>query len=484
MKTYSPQIASWSKNGSLRSQTTISAHLALVSVASFLLLVALLFIAPTQDYTHATQTDMTVDVPTVVSLSATTPTPIDISDSTAFYTTSTTVTANTNSEGGYTLTMASNDPNSTDLINQDTTTTIPSIDSAITVDATGSNFTTNHWAYHSPLHTTNNYNPIPANNSAETIASADQAVSGDTSTVTFGVKASSSLPAGEYKNTVVFSIIAKEKPKDLSKATYLQDLATHPEYCTNTQTGVTALLKDSRDDKQYRVRKLKDGKCWMIDNLRLGTAGQALTLTTADSNVNSTKTIPAAQIVNSGTTKWDNGSSTTQAQYQTYHIYNREDATFTETTDTQGTYYDVSGNDYGNLYNWWTATAGSGIYNTSKDTEVSESICPKGWVLPKNATGAGSFYTLYQSYNSQSLMTTVAAKDSTVADRGPEFKLAGYYNGGAKYAGSEGNYWSRTAYGYDGSSYRAYYLSLDTSDVVPQGYYYQYRGYSVRCIAS
>ena len=456
----------------------LASWLGFTTLASFLFLVALLFIAPMQDYTHATQTDMTVDVPTVVSLSATTPDAIDISDSTAFYTTSTTVTANTNSEGGYTLTMASNDPNSTDLINQDTTTTIPSIDSAITIDATGSNFTTNRWAYHSPLHATDSYNPIPANNSAETIASADQAVSGDTSTVTFGVKASSSLPAGEYKNTVVFSIIAKEKPKDLSKATYLQDLATHPEYCTNTQTGVTALLKDSRDQKEYRVRKLKDGKCWMIDNLRLGTAGTALTLTTADSNVSSTKTIPAANIVNSGTTSW------TSNYQSTYHIYNREDATFTETTDDKGVYYDVSGNDYGNLYTWYTATAGSGT-TQAQGTNVSESICPKGWALPQNASGAGSFYTLYNTYyNSQSLMTTKAAKNSTVADRGPEFKLAGYYGGGAEYAGSEGYYWSRTAYGKNGSYYRAYVLYLDTSSVYPQGGRGQYNGNSVRCIAS
>ena len=261
----------------------------------------------------------------------------------------------------------------------------------------------------------------------------------------------------------------------VSKLTYLQDIASAD--VDGMAIGETALLKDKRDEKQYRVRKLKDGKLWMIDNLRLGTAGTALTLTTADSNVSSTKTIPAAQIVNSGSTSWT-------SNYQSaYHIYNREDATFTETTDDKGVYYDVSGNDYGNLYNWYTATAGSGT-TQSQGTEVSESICPKGWILPQNASGAGSFYTLYQSYNSQSLMTTVAAKNSTVADRGPEFKLAGNYGGGVSNEGSSGSYWSRTAYGKYGSYYFAYRLDLVTSSVTPQSNGHQYYGFSVRCIAS
>ena len=262
----------------------------------------------------------------------------------------------------------------------------------------------------------------------------------------------------------------------VSELEYLQDIDS-----ANTDAmaiGETLLLKDSRDQKEYRVRKLKDGKLWMIDNLRLGTAGQALTLTIADSNVNSTKTIPAAQIVNSGSASW------TSSYQSTYHIYNRDDVTFIETTDTQGIYYEVSGNDYGNFYSWYTATAGSGT-TQSNGTNVSESICPKGWILPQNASGAGSFYTLYNTYyNSPFLMTTVADKNSTVADRGPEFKLAGYYNGGVLSEGSGGVYWSRTAYGSYGSYYYAYNLNLSTSSVTPQSRNPQYLGLSVRCIAS
>ena len=260
----------------------------------------------------------------------------------------------------------------------------------------------------------------------------------------------------------------------LDSIAYLQDIDKVD--VDSIATGTTALLKDKRDEKQYRIRKLKDGKLWMIDNLRLGTAGQALTLTSADSNVTSTVTIPASQIVSSGKTSWSGDYSSK------YHIYARNDATFTETSDAG--IYDIAGNDYGNLYSWYTATAGSGT-TQSDGTNVSESICPKGWILPQNASGAGSFYTLYNTYyNSQSLMTTVAAKNSTVADRGPEFKLAGGYSGGVRDAGSYGVYWSRTAYGKSGSYYVAYSLYLDTSSVNPQNNNLQYLGYSVRCIAS
>ena len=430
----------------------LASWLGFTTLTSFLFLVALFLISPTKQYTHATQTDMTVDVPTVVSLSATTPDAINISDSTTFYTTSTTVTANTNSEGGYTLTMASNDPNSTDLINQDTTTTIPSIDSAITIDATGSNFTTNRWAYHSPLHATDSYNPIPANNSAETIASADQAVSGDTSTVTFGVKASSSLPAGEYKNTVVFSIIAKEKPKDLSKATYLQDLATHPEYCANTTIAtadnyadVTYTLKDSRDQKEYRVRKLKDGNCWMIDDLSIA----GVTVTSADTDMESGSYELPDALASGGSYSYTEG-----------YIWQN-------TGSFAGKY----------LYNWHAATVSSVDVTTITSGNASSSVCPKGWKLPSGGLGDQSFYKLYNTSD-----YTSSANMRSTTNGGPEFTLAGRWSNGYGSQGSSGRYWSRTAY--RSNSIRAYNLYLDSSSVYPQDNDNKNCGFSVRCVTS
>ena len=59
---------------------------------------------------------------------------------------------------------------------------------------------------------------------------------------------------------------------------------------------------------------------------------------------------------------------------------------------------------YGNLYNWTAATLGSGSTLTTDGAEAVDSICPKGWKLPKNS-GDGSFAnllgaTLYDVQNS------------------------------------------------------------------------------------
>ena len=59
----------------------------------------------------------------------------------------------------------------------------------------------------------------------------------------------------------------------------------------------------------------------------------------------------------------------------------------------------------------------------------------------------------------------------------PGFLLSGYYyTGGAGYLGSNGSYWSRTAY----SAQYAHYLSLNTSGVSPGSNSYKYVGFAVR----
>lgn len=39
--------------------------------------------------------------------------------------------------------------------------------------------------------------------------------------------------------------------------------------CSSMSIGDITALKDTRDDDVYTVAKLGDGKCWMIENLRL-----------------------------------------------------------------------------------------------------------------------------------------------------------------------------------------------------------------------
>ena len=50
------------------------------------------------------------------------------------------------------------------------------------------------------------------------------------------------------------------------------------DYCNQMETDQVLTLKDARDNNNYTVAKLKDGQCWMTQNLKLGN-NQPITLT-------------------------------------------------------------------------------------------------------------------------------------------------------------------------------------------------------------
>ena len=205
--------------------------------------------------------------------------------------------------------------------------------------------------------------------------------------------------------------------------------------CSAATIGETKTLTDSRDNNTYTVKKLKDGKCWMTQNLRLT---GSRTLTSSDSNVSSNFTLPAAN------TSFPNKSCADTA-------YNMSSGNTT----------------YGNYYNWYAATAGTGTCAMTSGNATA-SICPKGWRLPTGGS-SGELETLYDNYNSTALM-----------QGDPAFVLSGSQRGSStKYQGSTGYYWSSTAY----NSSWAYSLWLNSSNVGATSNSYKYYGYTVRCVA-
>ncbi|MBO7720594.1 hypothetical protein J6S35_03120, partial [Candidatus Saccharibacteria bacterium] len=121
-------------------------------------------------------------------------------------------------------------------------------------------------------------------------------------------------------------------------------------------------------------------------------------------------------------------------------------------------------------YNWYTATATYGGYNTTTDT--SYSICPKGWRLPKDG-GSGEFQALRNVYSS-------SAFGDDWRNTPLNFIFAGNRSGGStNNASTSGNYWSSTA----SNNNFAYHLDLMNSSNVYLGINAKFRGLSVRCIA-
>ena len=176
-------------------------------------------------------------------------------------------------------------------------------------------------------------------------------------------------------------------------------------------------------------------------------------------------------------------------------------------TQGEGNYY---GNMYvGNYYNWYAATAESGVYSSTSTLTVEgsakDSICPKGWQLPINGPDANASATtglldkswsklLKESYQLFTVNGTQAADGSTnpynsttePSNRMQEVPLSvilsGDYNwikGAAGDRGYFGGYWASTP---SGSTY-ARYLSFHSTYVNPQNGSNKVYGFTVRCVA-
>ena len=212
--------------------------------------------------------------------------------------------------------------------------------------------------------------------------------------------------------------------------------------CSNSKVGDTKTLTDTRDNNTYSIRKHEDGNCWMTQNLRL--TGEK-TLTPADSDVKSNYTLPASSV--------SGFDSTNNYANQMYY----------------------AGDETNGAYSSWTAaTAGTGDASLTKG-EAPSSVCPKGWKLPPNS-GRGS----YAEFVAATGIANNAAGSTKIRSAPYNFSYAGFvYDNALNNVGSNGYYWSRTAY----SSDNAYNLVFDSSNVLPASSHARYDGFSVRCVA-
>ena len=95
--------------------------------------------------------------------------------------------------------------------------------------------------------------------------------------------------------------------------------------CSSLSTGTVTALTDTRDSNVYAVLKAADGKCWMIENLRLINTS----ITSSNSNISASSfSIPAQTWSGKGT-------------YTSAELYN------------------TNYTSYGIYYNYYTATAGT-----------------------------------------------------------------------------------------------------------------------------
>jgi uncharacterized protein (TIGR02145 family) len=195
--------------------------------------------------------------------------------------------------------------------------------------------------------------------------------------------------------------------------------------------GMEFGLRDVRDDKYYKVRKLADGNCWMVDNLALD-GSQTLDSTTSD--------------IDSGT-------------YSLGTVVSPNSQTYCANLDPA-----IYPNKCGNHYTWTVATIGS------SGNPAVNSICPKNWRLPESAE-----YTTLRTALGWVSETGVGAVINSSAWRG---LYAGY--GASTRVGEYGYYWSANTNTTNNAN--AYVLSYNSSGV-SNGNVEKSQPRSVRCLA-
>lgn len=302
-----------------------------------------------------------------------------------------------------------------------------------------------------PPFDTENYTAIPSTRTAivkRTAGASDQ----DQFNVSYGLYVSGSQQAGAYVGKVRYILFDPNTHGPIEEPTTMQDFGN---FCASMKIGQSLKLTDTRDGNEYDVRKLKDGKCWMLENLRLG-GDEPITLKPEDSDVSSEWVLPAGATSNFTNT---NNDPMINVTFKDIPV---EDSTY--------------GQEYGVYYNWCAAIASPAeVCSTMVNNldEAPDSVCPKGWRLPSRGrtTTVNEFQILYNAYNQD--YATLTDTD------GPELALSGSYSSNSQsQTGSYGYWWSSTS----GRTSYAYILSFSASRVTTNSAESKNVGRSVRCI--
>ncbi len=468
----------------------------LLSIPSLISLSSIVFVSSPA---HAESLDYSVIIDPTLNLSLSSSTvSLNLNPvSQAFSSGNLTATVSTNNLNGYKLYITTADDATSLIRNNDGTPadslhavieTLPtsgSPDCSIIAGGSGgcteSNFPVNKWGYRISSGTNTNpditdtttgpnskYFPYASNT---LINQSSTTTNSTTATLTLAAKADYEKPAGTYELDLNF----KALPQMTSY--YMQDFATDPTLKDTICTEDPTMVMDKRDGHTYAIAKLKDGKCWMVQNLRLGenleSVTGSMTLTSEDSNIGEDGFTLTNKVVNGNMV--GTPVSDSSATGGTGYIYDGSVFYCTEA--------------YGCYYNWYTATASSGTSGISAQDNANYDICPKGWILPTGGTNTvTNLKSLIAEYNAGSTSDTASRllinpnslTENINGVHQPGFTLGGSYNiSGANAVGSYSNYWARTNF----STSQASCLTLSTSIVAPTNHGNKDSGRSVRCLA-
>ena len=272
--------------------------------------------------------------------------------------------------------------------------------------------------------------------------------------------------------------------------------------CGVLADGAVTALTDTRDNQVYAVAKLADGNCWMIENLRLNTAGSddetkaqgfgGVFVGLANAETTTFGDVTTANSLYNTTNISGNAKST---RFPRYYNANTNSSVANMTSASQNIY------SYGNLYTWSATIADTSYYANADQSVATSSICPIGWHIPKGGTKANEINNEYwklivdglnegtkpADYSSSNQPMYRNDSEAKAVERKVKAFPNNFVQSGAIYTssynqrGTYGLYWSSTNNAEDTA--RSFIFKSTTEMMVDPGTNtnYKYNALTVRC---
>lgn len=312
---------------------------------------------------------------------------------------------------------------------------------------------------------------------------ANQANTFDETKVTLEFTVDDTVVPGQKKLAINYHVTDNPIPTPTTMQTMTKAYCDTMPIYTGANPDAILKLKDPRGNTEaehqtYEVARLADGNCWMLNNLKLGSASGDLALTPDNTNTAQNFTLP--QLTTAGTISYDSPRA----------------------------YGPVSGDsgagatNYGYLYNWPAATTGESRTTMPEGSgDAKFSICPANWRLPlsgSEANSAGQFGRVGTATNEFDILNAKMAGYDTNLDLDYQSKrrtfyqnwqhegpIKGVYSGiwwnGFHHQSSQGRIWSSSTS--PDNANLVYHADLGVDTIEP-GTFFAHRanGYAIRCL--
>lgn len=410
------------------------------------------------------------------------------------------VSVSSNNANGYTMfaTAGNAEHNNTNLNHSNNTDTFNSIPTNANL---ASLTTDNTWGYTTSLDngsTWSNYNGLSLYTDTGTTLINKLGLTESSIDFKIAARASNTQASGTYNNVINFIAITRPNPISLEDAYSSYYLSTgktkHNGYyimqdmnstiCNNVELLDSELqVIDIRDDKVYWIAKLRDGHCWMTQNLDFNiTTNTTLNSETTDLNVYNISGYYDGYSKVGDIIYWEpiNNATTINFTTDTVPITNWQNSNILPYSARRTNAIHTGHASIGNHYNWTIAIASNNSNTFTSDTlnnpsqNPQNSICSKGWRLP---TISNQSETIINSNNEFSRLISLYNNGWTIFPLW--FITTGYIANGSLFETNSGRYWSSTNRDIN-SSYGPFFNS---SRFEPNTYGNRAYGRSIRCLA-